>query len=173
MTAREEVPVEKGAVLSECGLFRYLLWRIWDPALPLMGVLMVNPSRADAEQGDMTINKVMQIARFNGYGGILVANLAALRSTDPAGLLKVADPIGPDNDRHLRDFFGRVKLVLCAWGADCRRLPGRVQAVEALMREAGVRPMMLRLTQGGVPSHPLARGKGFIPVNTKLVPDPL
>ncbi|WP_432263008.1 DUF1643 domain-containing protein [Cupriavidus sp. TMH.W2] len=162
--------MEKGAVISDCKTFRYLLWRVWDPSRPTMGVLMVNPSTADAEQDDLTIDKVIKIARHNAYGGICVGNLAALRSTDPSALATAADPIGPDNDRHLQDLLGRAALILCAWGANANYLPGRVDAVKALMRAAGVQPWMLKLTQGGHPTHPLARGKGFIPVNTKLVP---
>lgn len=162
--------MDKGAVISECGTFRYLLWRIWDPSLPIMGVVMVNPSTADAEADDRTIDKVIQIATHNQCGGIWVGNLGALRSTDPSALATAPDPIGPENDRYLQELLGRAALILCAWGANANLLPGRVDAVKALMRAAGVKPWMLKRTQGGHPTHPLARGKGHVPFDIQLVP---
>jgi Protein of unknown function (DUF1643) len=45
-------------------------------------------------------------------------NLFAYRATDPHVLKSVADPVGPDNDRHLLEVCRQAALVVCCWGAD-------------------------------------------------------
>jgi hypothetical protein len=40
-------------------------------------------------------------------------NLFAYRATDPRVLRTVADPVGPDNDRHLLEVCRRAALVVC------------------------------------------------------------
>ena len=44
------------------------------------------------------------------------ANLFAWRARDPAQLLRVRDPIGPDNDHWLQRLAEGADLVLAAWG---------------------------------------------------------
>ncbi|WP_454727882.1 MULTISPECIES: DUF1643 domain-containing protein [Cupriavidus] len=165
--------IQMGAEMSRCERYRYLLWRVWDDKLPVMGVIMVNPSTADHREDDQTIRKVIKIAKHNGFGGIHVGNLAAWRSSDPKALTTAADPVGPDNDRHLQSLIGRATLILCAWGRNARSLPGRVQTVEQMLRAAGVAPKMLRLTSDGYPSHPNALGRAYIPEDTPLLPYPM
>jgi len=35
---------ERGAHISDCGFYRYRLWREWDRSLPTLAFLMLNPS---------------------------------------------------------------------------------------------------------------------------------
>jgi hypothetical protein len=87
-----------GAVFSQCGGYRYLLWRMHHPRGRLLGVGMLNPSTADEHRNDPTIARCHRLAREMGYPGLLIWNLFALRATDPAELRKSRDPIGPEND---------------------------------------------------------------------------
>jgi hypothetical protein len=135
-----------------------------------MLLIMLNPSTADHGRDDHTITKSIAIARHLGCGRLDVGNLAAFRSSHPADLDTAADPVGPYNDRHLRRMLRSADLVVCAWGAGAAALPGRAAAVGKLIRKAGHQAYALKLTSAGYPSHPLARGKGFIPVNVGLVP---
>ena len=75
-----------GAVLSaeEEALYRYLLWRVWDSSLPVLLVIMLNPSTADHDKNDRTIETLIARARMTGHGGILVLNLFAWRATQPS-----------------------------------------------------------------------------------------
>jgi hypothetical protein len=160
----------RGARLSRCGVYRYHLWREWDSEKPRMLLIMLNPSLADHQRDDHTITKSIAIARNLGCGRLDVGNLAAFRSPHPAELKRAADPVGPGNDRHLARMLTEADLVVCAWGANAEALPGRVTAVARLVRRAGVATYALKLTNDGHPSHPLARGKGFIPVTVQPIP---
>jgi hypothetical protein len=44
---KEWVMIESSAVISPCGLYRYILVRCWD-SQPMLGALWLNPSTADA-----------------------------------------------------------------------------------------------------------------------------
>jgi hypothetical protein len=80
--------VKKGAVISECGRYRFQLWRIWDETKPLVLWIMHNPSTADENYDDPTIRRVISFSKSWGYGGVYVGNLFPYRSTNPDQLLK-------------------------------------------------------------------------------------
>jgi hypothetical protein len=154
---------DSGAVISDCGTFRYRLWRTWEPDLPRCNFLMLNPSIADSSIDDQTIRKVTGYARYWGHGGIVVTNLFAFRSTDPAGLSRVADPVGPDNDRHVIEAATSSALVVAAWGAH-PGIEGRVRDVRRMLADAGISLHCLALTKGGHPGHPLFLRGGLKPI---------
>jgi hypothetical protein len=162
--------MQRGAAISACGTYRYHLWREWDQAAPRMLLIMLNPSSADHAKDDHTITKSIAIARHLGCGRLDVGNLAAFRSAHPSDLKLAEDPVGPDNDRHLARMLRAADLVVCAWGANAAALPGRPEAVGKLIRKARRPAYALKLTNAGFPSHPLARGKGFIPIQVSLLP---
>ncbi|MEJ0097308.1 MAG: DUF1643 domain-containing protein [Bauldia sp.] len=49
--------MSRSAVISECGRYRYRLDREWDSARPPMFFGMLNPSTADRETNDATIER--------------------------------------------------------------------------------------------------------------------
>jgi hypothetical protein len=87
-------PTERGCVLSPDGLYRYLLWRTWNPKANTMVWLMLNPSTADAMNDDPTIRRCIGFAQREGCGSIQVLNLYALRATKPKHLFDHPDPEG-------------------------------------------------------------------------------
>lgn len=144
-----------GAEFSPCGLYRYSLWRQWGPAdSPPAMFLMLNPSTADETQNDPTVERCQRRAREMGYGGLLVGNIFALRSTDPGALYCWDDPQGPDNNVAILKMAKRAGIVICAWGAH-GRLRGRGKQVHAILKAAGVTPHYLILNKDGTPKHPL------------------
>lgn len=149
--------VTADASLSPCGTYRYLLTRKWQPQHGPNIVLwiMLNPSVADADVDDRTLRKVQKFARSWGYGGVLVANLYALRSTDPAALLTHPDPVGPANDDVLSTMFDAqgIGLVVAGWGTKAG--PQRVQAITGAAYKAGRDIHAVAITKGGHPQHPL------------------
>lgn len=142
-----------GADFDEAQLFRYRLWRRWDEAA-LVVFLMLNPSIADEFILDQTLKKCRSYARRWGFGGFEIVNLFAYRSTDPDILPHVADPIGPENDRWIRQVCTPDRRVIAAWGTKGTH-GGRDAAVRTMLEAVGVRLHVLRLTKGGHPEHPL------------------
>ena len=62
-------PKYNGAKLDAERTHRYYLYRIWNKELPLLAFIGLNPSTAAEEKNDPTINKIINITNFNGYGG--------------------------------------------------------------------------------------------------------
>jgi hypothetical protein len=154
---------QAGAVLSECGQFRYRLWRRWDQTLPILGYVMLNPSTADATEDDQTIRKCVGFARRLGYGSIEVVNLFAYRAREPADLKAAGYPVGEYNDQYIAsvaaDTGGRV---ICAWGSNVKGL-GRPGEVLNNLRRLGATPMALHMNAGGIPAHPVLLPYSCIP----------
>lgn len=146
----------KAAVLSADGAYRYELTRRLNDRIryddpPLLGWIMLNPSTADADVDDPTIRRCMGFAQTLGYGGIVVRNLYALRSTDPRELREHPDPVGPDNDAYLYRTM-QEPLTVCAWGT----LGGqRGRRVHARLLDSGAELACLGRTLHGHPKHPL------------------
>lgn len=143
--------IQSTACLSECGRYRYRLYRQWDDSRPDVLFVMLNPSTADHNRDDRTISRCVGFARKWGYGGLLVGNLFALRSTNPANLHISDDPVGPYNDAALRDMAAQVDMVVAAWGGQ-GKLQNRGAAVLQML--AG-KCYALKLNQSGHPAHPL------------------
>lgn len=148
----------RSAHISTGGLYRWSLTRIWDSGRPLMVWVMLNPSTADGSVDDPTIRRCIGFARAWGYGGIVVVNLYALRSSDPKALWAHPDPVGPRNDAYLRRIARdpRFRLVMLAWGANA---PGarEAQAMRILTDcyAHGGQLAVLGWTRDNHPRHPL------------------
>jgi hypothetical protein len=147
-----------GALLSEDGVYRYWLRRQLgqDPAAPALVFVMLNPSTADATTDDPTIRRCKAFAARDGWGALEVVNLYALRSTDPAALRRAADPVGPNNDRHILVACLRAVAVVAAWGAPPTLAAwDRAARVTGMLEREGLRLVSLGVTGSGAPRHPL------------------
>ena len=146
--------MERDAVISDCGRYRYLLRRAWDHDKPRALFVMLNPSTADAEVDDATIRSCIRLSKGWGYGSFEVVNLFGLRATDPAELEKADDPIGPQNANVGDAAIGRCDVVICAWGT--HPMAGR-RARDMVAWARGWKPAAYCLgkTKGGSPKHPL------------------
>jgi len=98
----------------------------------------------------------MGFAQRDGFGGVEVVNLFALRATNPSELKRVHDPVGPRNDEILRRTFRHAHTIVLSWGAGGGLL-GRDQAVLSMLEHlpSEVDVMCLGRTQQGHPRHPL------------------
>lgn len=171
--------VERDALISPCGKFRYWLSRIWDRSRPMGFVCMVNPSDADAKKDDPTVQSLMRRARLWGWGGFWIVNPCAFRSSHPSDLLTAPDPIGPENDSHISRLAAESVAsggrMVVAWGSSVDfddpgtrpALRGRSKAVLALLLAHGD-VYRLGRTADGSPTHPMARGKHRVPDDAPL-----
>lgn len=107
---------------------------------------------------DPTIRRCIGFARARRFGGLRVLNLFAFRATDPAHMKGQADPVGPDNDMHLRAALIAAKdanaPVIAAWGVHGVH-NYREEEVRALALECNVTLQCLGITKDGHPRHPL------------------
>jgi hypothetical protein len=153
------LPQTSGATISECGQYRYLLWRVWDTSLPTVAFVMLNPSTADAQADDPTIRRCVAFARDWGYGRLDVVNLFPLRATNPAVLSKHADPLGPAGlaDTAILDAVRGAPLIICAWGGKSVARRRADTVLRQLLGIAGLSDRLhhIGLNQDGSPKHPL------------------
>lgn len=138
-----------GAVISECGLYRYRLWRIWDDSKPLCMFVMHNPSTADAQEDDPTIRRCVGFAKSWGYGGIYIGNLSPYRATKPTEMLKVdLSTLCPiENIMHTNEMSRLCSMHIFAYGNPI---------IKDLLPEIwDDRWHYLKLTKSRNPYHPL------------------
>lgn len=146
------------AVISDCQRFRYRLERQAAQEGRTAAFIMVNPSTADATDNDHTIRKLLGFAERHDIGRIIVGNKFAFRATDVKALRTAADPVGPDNDRHLEQIMRDADLHILAWGPLAKLPPNlrsRWRDVASIADRVGCRLMCLGSAQDGHPRHPL------------------
>jgi hypothetical protein len=149
-----------GADISKDGLYRYWLSRQLSGGERTIVFVGLNPSTADATQDDPTIRRCVGFARSWGFDWLLMGNLYAYRSTDPAALQRVSQPVGPRNRDVLQGLIHRSELVVAAWGKQKLTQDARTIATWVLaLPEA----RCLGRNQDGSPKHPL-----YLPATTAL-----
>lgn len=150
-----------GVIFDPSVRYRYLLWREWQIYAPRIVFVMLNPSTADATRDDPTIRRCISFARRWSFGSLDVVNLFAYRATEPAMLAQVDDPVGPDNEFHLKRAIMRADKIVLAWGNH-----GTLREQHAVFERSfpGETFFCLGLTQAGHPKHPLYVPLGTIPL---------
>ena len=154
---------EWGATFSDCGQYRYRLWREWDKSLPRAVFCLMNPSTADENVNDPTVEKqyrrVLQWADLRDFhiGRLDIVNVFAYRetySTLLSGYLASGiDLVGPENDEAILTACHGAEIVVCGWG-EVGMLAGRGNTVLKMLRDHGIVPNAIRVNNDGSPTHP-------------------
>ena len=110
----------------------------------------LNPSTADEEVDDPTIRKCSGYAQNWGYGGFMMVNLFAYRTTLPSNLKKVKYPVGSKNDKYIVILSKKADITVAAWGNN-GNLYSRDKKVLSLVPNL----MCLKVNKSGQPAHPL------------------
>lgn len=141
---------ERGAEFSECGKYRYKLWRIWNTGLPKAMCIGLNPSTANADSNDATINNLVNILTKLGYGGFYMMNLFAWISSNPNDLLTCEDALGK-NENKLEEVETLCDDVIICWG-NFKQAENRIK--EVLPRYPNAK--CFGFNKNGTPFHPRA-----------------
>ena len=158
-----KMDMEKGAIISDCGRYRFQLTRCWEAHKAVCCFIMLNPSTADDKIDDPTIVRCIEKAKRWGYGTILVVNLFAWRATDPGALAIADDPVGHGNDKAIWSTCQLADLVVVAWGTG-GKLMDRGQRITTRLDNGGTKMKCLGVTKCGHPKHPL-----YIPHEKQLI----
>jgi len=149
---------DHGAAFSEDRIYRYALWRNWQPGGKRVLFVGLNPSTADEKHNDPTIRRCLGFARDWGFSGLLVGNLFAWRATRPEDLKKAVQAVGPENTDWLLKMDRAAGLTIVCWG-NHGKLIGQDRLVTALLN----RPYCIKINAGGAPAHPLYLPKSLRP----------
>ncbi len=90
-------------------------------------------------------------------------NLFSYISVKPPGLLETEDPVGPENDAHIRRAAAASDAVVFAWGAKYGDLLGRDRKVADMLEAFPLR--CIGKTKHGHPRHPLYLKKELKPIS--------
>ena len=166
---------DRGAIISDDGRHRYVLWRYLTTSESPRRIVFVgmNPSTADAQNDDPTIRRCMGFARDLGFDRMYMLNLFTFRATNPSDLPTgwIAADSAPEacGIRHreiLGTYIGRAGVVVAAWGAI--EHPWKAKAIELLLdaARAADKPLLcLGRTKNGDPRHPL-----YLPKTARPMP---
>ena len=152
--------IYKNATFSSCRKYRYSLFRIWDKKKKYVLFIGLNPSTANEEEDDPTIRRCSGYAQKWGYGGFIMVNLFAYRTTLPSNLKKVKYPVGRDNDKYIVKLSKKADITVAAWGNN-GNLYSRDKQVLSLVPKL----MCLKINKSGQPAHPLYLKKDLRLIN--------
>lgn len=143
-----------GAIFNDTCTHRYALYRGWSSSKPRVAFIGLNPSTANGATNDHTIKKVIKIARYNGYGSLVMLNLFTIISSDPDILLTDKDLVG-DGNIHLLEELKKVDKVVACWGT-FKQVGKRPDTVIGIVKSAGHTMLYALDTNANFsPKHPL------------------
>ncbi|HFC8495628.1 TPA: DUF1643 domain-containing protein [Neisseria subflava] len=139
-------------------IYRYLLGRRGKK--PLVAICM-NPSAANMEYSDRTINRIIKVSEKLGYDGWIIANLYPERATRASELGAYNDEQQEKNIQKIMEFLkdNGIDKVWGAWGD--LNYPVLTKSKEKLLSELKKADIKIytfaTLTKKGEPVHPLNR----------------
>ncbi len=148
--------VKTDAEFSSCTRYRSVLSRVWDPSLPAIMFVGMNPSVADLEVDDPTVRKETGFAQRWGYGSLIKCNVMDYRATNPRHLVEPGViPCSSRNLPAIAQSLSRVQGVVAAWGVLPQSLRSHSRAANGLLQKSGLPVWCLGTTKDNSPRHPL------------------
>ena len=137
---------------------RFLLGRL---ERKLLVAICMNPSAANEDYSDRTINRIISTSKILGYDGWLVANVYPERATNASNLDDFNSDLAEKNVQLIIEFLKKheIREVWGAWGN--LRHPALIQGRDLLLialKEHDIKVYSFApLTKLGQPVHPLNR----------------
>lgn len=153
--------LRSSAVISPCGTWR---WRL-DREVAATGIVIlysgINGSTATGDEEDQTTMKWRGFTLRNNGCRYIAVNPFGFRAKDVRDLARAADPIGPENDRYIREAIDEADVLVPCWGNRSKapkHLRYRFDFMLDLMFGSGKPVKVFGFTNAGDPKHPLMLG---------------
>ena len=143
--------------------YRYLLGCTWDKSLETVTFILLNPSVADNEICDPTLNRCVNFSKSWGYGGMKIVNIFALISTNPQGLSNHPNPVGEENNDYILKAINDSNRVILGWGEKYGSINNRDQMVKTLLVDYKL-DCIKKTKNGKHPRHPLYLKGDLLPI---------
>lgn len=152
------------AVFSECGKYRYHLFRQWDGGKPTAMCIGLNPSTANGIKDDHTIRILIKTLTALGFGGFYMCNLYALITSKPEKLSECPDPVA-ENAKYIDTIAATCSSIIFCWGTFKQAyFRGK------LMKQKFPNAQCFGKNKDGSPFHPRAlHYAGISPENTSII----
>lgn len=146
------------AVISADEVYRYRLEREVCAKGLVIAYFGINGSTASSVVNDQTVKKLKEFTIRNGGRRFIIGNVFGFRAQDVKRLAEVADPVGPENAKHLAAIISDAELLVPMWGSR-RKVPEHLHPYINALREqifdSGKPVRIFDITASGDPMHPL------------------
>lgn len=100
---------------------RYFLEKRWKSEGEILGVIMMNPSKAGALEGDKTVDSLIRLAKVKNYSALYVVNIIPYILSNSSKLrndsLNIDSMVNePNQIRSFEILFQKSHTILLAWG---------------------------------------------------------
>jgi len=146
--------IEKDAIMDET--YRFLLWQTWDTSKLKIAFIGLNPSTADHEKSDPTLDRLINYAYRWGYGSTYIVNLFAYKAPHPGEMIKAPDPKGKDNDEYIDKIAKTANFFVAVWG-DYGIFKGRDREVIEIFEKNDCKIHCIKISKKKCPRHPMSR----------------
>ena len=161
MRPMSDLMLRSSAVISDCKFYRYRLDRDVQESGIVFAFFGVNGSTAGPIEEDQTTLKWRGFTLRNAGRKYIAGNPFGYRARDVRILATIADPVGPENDKHLGEIIAEADVLVPCWG-NATKVPGSIRhhiyALADRIVKAGKPVKIFGFTQNGDPQHPLMLG---------------
>lgn len=145
--------IESSAVMADNNLYRYRLTRIWDENKEVVGVIMLNPSKATSLKTDNTIMNLINYLIEKDYGGVDIVNMYAYMCRDPKKLKHRDQSYESLNDSFITQVASERNIFIIAWRH--KENIRRKREIEMLLSPYKSKLKCFEDSDGISPRHPL------------------